>query len=45
MKRETIQIKKSDLNNKAPRQGVMNTKIVPDKTKYSRKTKHKGVYA
>lgn len=39
-KKEIIIIKKEDLRWK-PRAGVIYTKIVPDKTKYSRKTKHK----
>lgn len=39
-KKEIIIIKKEDLRFK-PRSGVIYTKIVPDKTKYSRKSKHK----
>ena len=30
------------ISQKAPRAGVRNTKVVPDKTKYTRKKKHKG---
>lgn len=30
-----------DLKHKAPRAGVRPTKIVPDKTKYTRKVKHR----
>lgn len=36
----TIKIKKEDLLYK-PRAGVIYSKMVPDKTKYSRKNKHK----
>lgn len=40
-KKMTIIIKKEDVRFK-PRSGVIYTKIVPDKTKYSRKNKHKN---
>ena len=40
-KKEIIIIKKEDLMFK-PRSGVIYTKVVPDKTKYNRKKKHKN---
>lgn len=40
-KKATIIIKKEDLMYK-PRSGVIYQKVVPDKTKYKRKKKHKN---
>ena len=41
MKKSVIIIKKEDIRFK-PRSGVIHTKVVPDKTKYNRKSKHKN---
>lgn len=37
-----LQKELQELKIKAPRVGVLPTKVVPDKTKYTRKIKHKG---
>lgn len=37
----TLKGELNELKTKAPRSGVRHTKVVPDKTKYTRKVKHK----
>lgn len=45
MKKEVLTQKQKEelkkLSQKAPRAGVHHTKVVPDKTKYTRKKKHR----